>query len=255
MAAKILKTLEKTTKEVITNKYVLYVLLFFAILNILGFLVTNNFISLAVFALIGVLTSYFTKNMIVVLIVTLVASNLLHLTRRTVETMANKEESKKKKHTKEGMGGSMEDDFDDAAPVKEEDSDSDNDDDHEESNHEESNHEESDHKKMMKNGKVKGKDAPPVMKNKKNGGLNHQKTVQEAYGNIHKVLGDKNFKRMTDDTSDLLDKQNKLTESLNNMAPLLQSAESMLNKFDMDKMTGMLDSLNIGAGLGKKKKN
>lgn len=250
MAAKILKTLEKTTKEVITNKYVLYVLLFFAILNILGFLVTNNFISLAVFALIGVLTSYFTKNMIVVLIVTLVASNLLHLTRRTVETMANKEESKKKKHTKEGMGGSMEDDFDDAAPVKEDDSDSDNDDDHEESNHEESNHEE-----MMKNGKVKGKDAPPVMKNKKNGGLNHQKTVQEAYGNIHKVLGDKNFKKMTKDTTKLLTQQNQLTQSLNNMAPLLQSAESMLNKFDMEKMTGMLDSLNIGAGLGKKKKN
>lgn len=252
MVAKVLKTLEKTTKEVITNKYVLYVLLFFAILNILGFLVTNNFISLAVFALIGVLTSYFTKNMIVVLIVTLVASNLLHLTRRTVETMANKKDSKKKKNTKEGMGGSMEDDFGDAAPVKEEDSDSDSDND---DDHEEKHHEDSHHKKMMKNGKVKGKDAPPVMKNKKNGGLNHQKTVQEAYGNIHKVLGDKNFKRMTDDTSHLLEQQNKLTESLNNMAPLLQSAESMLNKFDMEKMTGMLDSLNIGAGLGKKKKN
>ena len=246
MAAKVLKTLEKTTKEVITNKYVLYVLLFFAILNILGFLVTNNFISLAVFALIGVLTSYFTKNMIVVLIVTLVASNLLHLTRRTVETMVNKEDSKKKKNTKEGMGGSMQDDFEDGAPVNEEDSDSE---------HEESDHEESHHKKIMKNGKVKGKDAPPVMKNKKNGGLNHQKTVQEAYGNIHQVLGDKNYKKMTKDTTKLLEQQNQLTESLNNMAPLLQSAESMLNKFDMEKMTGMLDSLNIGAGLGKKKKN
>ena len=67
------------------------------ILNILGFLVTDNFISLAVFALIGVLTSYFTKNMIVVLIVTLVASNLLHLTRKTVETMVNKGPSMKKK--------------------------------------------------------------------------------------------------------------------------------------------------------------
>ena len=79
------------------------------------------------------------------------------------------------------------------------------------------------------------------MKNKKNGGLNHQKTVQEAYGNIHKVLGNKNFKKMTADTNQLLAQQNKLTESLNNMAPILKSAESMLNKFDMEQMTGMLD--------------
>lgn len=245
MAAKVLKTIEKTTKEVITSKYVLYALLFITILNILGFLVTNNFISLAVFALIGVLTSYFTKNMIVVLIVTLVASNLLHLTRKTVETMVNKGQSmKKKKNIKEGMNGSMQDDFEDSAPVVTEDEDDSDDED-----------EDSRHSRMMKNGKVKGKDAPPVMKNKKNGGLNHQKTVQEAYGNIHKVLGNKNFKKMTADTNQLLAQQNKLTESLNNMAPILKSAESMLNKFDMEQMTGMLDSLNVGAGLGKKKKN
>lgn len=236
MAAKVLKTVEKTTKEIITNKYVLYLLLFFTVLNILAFLTTNNFISLAVFALIGVLTSYFTKNMIVVLIVTLVASNFLHLTRRTVEAMTNKKEKKHKK-TKEGMNGSMTDDFEDSAPFPSDDEESD-DEDHET------------HTKP----KVKAHDAP-VMKNKKKGGLNHQKTVQEAYGNIHKVLGNKNFQQMTTDTSKLLDQQNKLSESLNSMAPILKSAESMLNKFDIDQMTGMLDSLNMGPAVGKKKKN
>ena len=159
--------------------------------------------------------------------------------------MVNKGPSMKKKKTiKEGMNGSMQDDFEDSAPVETDDEDDSDDED-----------EDSRHSKMMKNGKVKGKDAPPVMKNKKNGGLNHQKTVQEAYGNIHKVLGNKNFKKMTADTNQLLAQQNKLTESLNNMAPILKSAESMLNKFDMEQMTGMLDSLNVGAGLGKKKKN
>lgn len=236
MAAKVLKTLEKTTKEILTNKYVLYVLLFLTVLNILAFLITNNFISLAVFALIGVLTSYFTKNMIVVLIVTLVASSFLHISRKTVESMTNKG---KKKSMKEGMDGSMQDDFEDSASVKvEEESDASDDDDEDTDAH----------------SKVKGHDEP-VMKNKKKGGLNHQKTIQEAYGNIHEVLGNKNFKKMTADTSQLLAQQNKLTESLNNMAPILKSAESMLNKFDMDQMTGMLDSLNLGAGAGKKKKN
>ena len=92
------------------------------------------------------------------------------------------------------------------------------------------------------------------MKKGKNA-LNHQATVQESYNNIHSILGNKNFKKMTKDTNKLLEQQNKLTESLNNMAPILKSAESMLGKFDMEKMTGMLDSLNLGAGAGKKKKN
>jgi hypothetical protein len=36
------------------------------------------------------------------------------------------------------------------------------------------------------------------------------------------------------------------------MAPILKNAESVLGKFDMEKMTGMLDSLNLSVG-GKKK--
>ena len=94
----------------------------------------------------------------------------------------------------------------------------------------------------------------PVMKKSKNA-LNHQATIQESYSNIHSILGNKNFKKMTKDTNKLLEQQNKLTESLNNMGPILKSAESMLGNFDMEKMTGMLGSLNLGASAGKKKKN
>ena len=60
MDAKTMKTIKKTTQQVVTNKYVLYTVLFLAILNILAFLATGNFISLAVFGLVGLLTCYFT---------------------------------------------------------------------------------------------------------------------------------------------------------------------------------------------------
>ena len=234
MSGKVLKTVKKTAKEIVTNKYVLYTVLCLAILNVLAFLATNNFISLAIFALIGVLASYFTKNMTVILLITLVASSFIHISKTTVEAMTNK---KKKKSKKE----SMENNLDHAAPV-----DSDSDDEAEELSDDEDHDHDHDHKHHME-------DAPVKKHNKSK--LNHQETVQESYNNIHSILGNKNFKRMTADTNKLLEQQNKLTESLNTMAPILKSAESMLGQFDMEKMTGMLDSLNLGAGAGKKKKN
>ena len=232
MASKVLKTVKKTAQEMVTNKYVLYTVLCLAIVNILGFLVTNNFVGLAVFGLIGLLTSYFTKNMTIILLVTLAASSVLHISRMTVEAMTNK-----KKKTKKSVKEGMQDDFEDAAPVKSESDSEDDSDDEDGHTHKHS---------------VKG-DAP-VMKNKKNK-LNHQATVQESYNNIHSILGNKNFQKMTDDTSKLLEQQNKLTESLNSMAPILKNAETMLNKFDLEQMSGMMESLSLGPSAGKKKKN
>lgn len=228
MASKVMKTVKKTAQEVVTNKYVLYTLLFLAILNVLALLGTNNFVSLAVFGLVGLLTSYFTKNMVIILLVTLIVSSFLHITKRTVEAMTNKKPSAKKDDNKGPAPNMAVDEVDDAAEVSDDESDNEE-------------HE------------AEGSDEP-VMKKGKNA-LNHQATVQESYNNIHSILGNKNFKKMTKDTNKLLEQQNKLTESLNNMAPILKSAESMLGKFDMEKMTGMLDSLNLGAGAGKKKKN
>lgn len=224
MDAKTMKTIKKTTQEVVTNKYVLYTVLFLAILNILALLATGNFISLAVFGLVGLLTSYFTKNMTIILLVTLVVSSFIHISKTTVEAMTNKEKKGKK-----GDKNQAEEEEDDKSDDEEHDSDM------------EEEHEDGE----------KGDDAPMMKKNKSR--LNHQSTVQASYNNIHSILGSDNFKKMTADTNKLLNQQNKLTESLNTMAPILKNAESLLGKFDMEKMTGMLDSLNLGAG--KKKKN
>jgi hypothetical protein len=234
MNNKMMKTVKKTVKEMVTNKYVLYTVLCLAIVNVLGFLITNNFIGLAVFALIGLLTSYFTKNMTVILLVTLAASSVLHISRMTVEAMTNKSDKKKNKKSADDA-----DDADDADGTDDTDSvDDDVDDDADDAD--------------MKD--TDDMNDEPVMKKKKHK-LNHQETVQASYDNVHSILGNKNFKKMTEDTSKLLEQQNKLTESLNNMAPILQNAESMLNKFDLGQMTNMMESLNLGPSSGKKKKN
>ena len=226
MSTKVMKTVTKTAKEMMTNKYVLYTLLLLAIINVLAFLTTNNFISLAIFCLVGLLTTYFTKNMSVVLLISLVVSSFLHISKTTVEKMTNKKDGEQSHNDDD------EEDHDSTADVDADEED------------------EVDEEGTVK---VKGhleKDSP-MTKNKKHK-LNHQATVQESYKNIHGLLGSKNFKKMTKDTNKLLEQQNKLTESLNNMAPILKNAESMLGKFDMEKMTGMLDSLNLGANSKKK---
>merc|ERR1712078_688940 len=51
------------------NKYVLYALLVVALINVVGYLQTNNMDALGLFVVGGLLTTCFTKNMIVALTV------------------------------------------------------------------------------------------------------------------------------------------------------------------------------------------
>ena len=66
---------------ILKNKYVLYVLLVLAIINVLGYVALQDYDSLALFVAVGVLSTYFSKNMIVVLgaaiLMTNVAEHLL----------------------------------------------------------------------------------------------------------------------------------------------------------------------------------
>tara|TARA_B110000444_G_scaffold258432_1_gene299381 strand:- start:2116 stop:2667 length:552 start_codon:yes stop_codon:yes gene_type:complete len=57
--------------KLLTNKYVLYAVLVLSIINVLGYIETNNFDALALKLIAGYITSYFTKNMIVILLVSL----------------------------------------------------------------------------------------------------------------------------------------------------------------------------------------
>lgn len=59
--------LEKTVKNLSTNVYLLYIVLFIAVFNLIGYLGDNDLNSVIIFMLLGFLTQFFTKNMIVIL--------------------------------------------------------------------------------------------------------------------------------------------------------------------------------------------
>ena len=62
---------------VLKNKYVLYVLLVLAIINVLGYVGLQDYDSLALFVAVGVLSTYFSKNMAVNLLLAIVVTSLI----------------------------------------------------------------------------------------------------------------------------------------------------------------------------------
>ena len=71
--------------KLLTNKYVLYVVLFLAITNILGYLSIGDFHSLIFFVAVGFLTNYFSKNMVVILGTAMLATNFLFASKKLKE--------------------------------------------------------------------------------------------------------------------------------------------------------------------------
>lgn len=87
-------------KSVLQNKYVCYLVLFISIMNILGYLAIQDFDSLVVFVAIGLLSSYFSKNMIIILGSALIGTNMIYANNKIHEGF----KKKKKKKTKEKFG-------------------------------------------------------------------------------------------------------------------------------------------------------
>ncbi len=83
--------------NVLTNKYVLYVLLFFAITNVLGYLAMHDYESLTLMVAIGALTHYFSRNMIVILSAAILGAVLLRGPMRSEWAWTEKEGFKGKK--------------------------------------------------------------------------------------------------------------------------------------------------------------
>ena len=77
--------------QLLTNKYFLYFIVFLAVSNVLGYLVTNKINAVIFFALICLLMANFSKNMVVVLIVAIIATNLLMVNGKMREGMENAE--------------------------------------------------------------------------------------------------------------------------------------------------------------------
>ena len=234
---------------ILKNKYVLYVLLVLAIINVLGYVGLQDYDSLALFVAVGVLSTYFSKNMAVNLLLAIVVTSLIAVNKREMEGMKNKEddEEKPKKKKKEGNAGY-------AVPQickKTEDC----------------------TEGKCINGTCKAKEetfqnnVPPSSPasvdedddDAVGDRIDYAATMEQAYDNLQTMLGDDGIKSITTETKKLVSQQKDLMQTLNSMAPVLNTAKETLSGMDlpsMGEMGNILKKLNGGApdlkSLGKK---
>ena len=94
------KTVESRASSLATDKNVLYIMLVIAVVNVVGYLMMGNFEAVLFFAIVAYLSTFFTKNMVIVFLVSILATNFLMVSKVNYfsrmnprEGMQNKDES------------------------------------------------------------------------------------------------------------------------------------------------------------------
>jgi len=209
---------EQMANKLFTNTYFLYAVVFFSMLSILGYLLANNFDAIVFFALVGIISINFSRNMAIVLTICLLSTNLL---------LANKiHEGMKSKKTKEDTSDET------TADEKTEET-------------EDETTEQDKKKKMMMAKKLKesksggsesdsmvmgneGTDEPFGPMGAK---LDHAASIKQAYGDLNNILNPDAIKNLTAETMDLMKEQKKLMMSMSSMQPLMAQAQELVQGF------------------------
>ena len=219
--------------KLLNDKNVLYIVFVIAILNVLGYLMTRNIEAVLFLLIIGYLTTYFSKNMIIVLITTIILTSIFASTRTTYvqeysgkEGMTssnkkndsgntkNKDKAKNEMNTQKQMVSD-----DDVAEDVDDDADSE---------------------------EVSGKVSTISNKKGKDNYIDYASTLQKAYANLQTTVGEGGIEGLTNQTSNLLNQQKKLMKNIETMQPFLKTADSFMQNFNMDGLdgiTGMLSKL------------
>lgn len=71
------------TNSILHNVYILYFILLISLANMFYLVSANNYLYSSIFILVGFLTSFFSKNMMVILTIALVATNVLQYGRQS----------------------------------------------------------------------------------------------------------------------------------------------------------------------------
>jgi len=99
---------------ILHNRTFLYIVFAFSLLNLYVFTVNREFVFITFFILFGFLTSFFSKNMVVILLLSAVLTNTIKYGSNLYEGMENEEDGQEEKEKEENMEN-QDDAADDAA--------------------------------------------------------------------------------------------------------------------------------------------
>jgi len=258
-------TIPPFINNLLQNKNVLYVVLFISLMNIVGYLAFNDIDSVVFFVLIGLVASYFSKNMIIILLLAIITTNLFKGVQRVTlsrrEGLENKDADKSASKEEKG-GASVAHDKVDAAGEKDvkaaeaaEDA----------SKHSDSSITKTDKKDATKQGmstlspatynKNEDDDEDVQAAKKKSTGkdmnrVDYAKTLEQAYDNIQNIIGEDGVRGLTDQTKSLMQQQKVLMDNMKDMEPLLKSAQGFMNQLTgnggLASISSMLGGFNVG---------
>ena len=80
--------------DMVNNKWILYVILFISIVDLFNFYSKGDTTAIAIFLVVGFLTTYFSKNMLVVLVVAIAVTHIARFGTASMEGMESEEEPK-----------------------------------------------------------------------------------------------------------------------------------------------------------------
>ena len=216
------------------NKFVLYGSLFIVLLSILRYLANHNVNAVILMALIGLVMSYFSKNMIIVLLTAFASVFLLEMvgSRGVMEGMKTKEGAKNNGDDDEKDDSEKDADEKKDASAKEKKKDA--------GMKEKENETIKTQKKSDKQGMTKLSPASYDGKDEDEGDAAHSKgssnridyasTLEQAYDNIENIIGEEGVRGLTDQTKSLMNQQKQLMENMKDMGPLLKSAEGFMKQ-------------------------
>ncbi len=209
-------SLPKTVVKVLENKYVLYFVFFLALINLFGYMVLGNIHAILFFILVGFLSTFFTKNMIVVLSVPIVLTSVLMIGQKVKESFETMDEKEMKVKESKESGIQKQPDIVYPSPTEEEVN---------ENSHDVS-------------GDMPGEE-PMTTMYKKNNRVDYASTIEDAYTDLNTILSGDGIKNLTSDTQKLMSQQLQLADAMKSMSPLLESAKGLLQGFDMKNLSSL----------------
>jgi hypothetical protein len=257
-------------KEILQNTYVMYAVLIIAILNIIGYLALRNMDAILFFILTFLLSIYFTRNMIIVLFIAIIATNFYAGTSGMMSGSARKEGLKNKEGVK-NKADADEPDVEAATGMTEPEPEP-------EKPEPEKPAEKTKDKKVVKTGMQNLKpakfkpskkanpdddddsnDSASASKNKnkpaeaihddaeeeeddddddgyakisgsKGNRVDYAQTLGQAYDNLQNIIGKDGVKGLTTQTKDLMEQQKVLMNNMKDMEPLIKSAQGFMDQ-------------------------
>jgi hypothetical protein len=199
--------------KIVTSKIVLYIVAILSLISLVGYVMMGSINSAIIFLLLGYVMTFFSRNMVIVLIVPLVLVGLMnggYAVKEGLDTMKGDtpgSANKKKSKEEDTLLVEPEEGGDAISKI-------------ETTNPSESH----------------GTDNFEVGRKKGGTRVDYGSTIEQAYDQLNDILGSGGIQALTADSQNLMKQQTQLAEAMKSMGPMLETAKSLLKNLPLNEI-------------------